>query len=32
MRVIPELTFQLDRGPEYSNHIDQLLEHLDDTE
>ena len=32
MRVVPELVFELDRGPEYSHQIDQLLEHLDDTD
>ena len=30
MRVLPELLFELDRGPEYSHKIDQLLEHLHD--
>ena len=30
MRVVPDLIFELDRGPEYSQHIDHLLEHLDD--
>ena len=32
MRVLPDLVFELDRGPEYSQKIDQLLEHLDDTD
>lgn len=32
LRVTPELTFELDRGPEYSHRIDQLLENLDDTD
>ena len=32
MRVVPELSFELDRGPEYSHQIDQILEHLDDTD
>ena len=32
MRVMPELVFELDRGPEYSHKIDQLLEQLNDTD
>ena len=32
MRVMPDLVFELDRGPEFSDQIDQLLEHLDDTD
>jgi ribosome-binding factor A len=32
MRVLPELIFELDRGPEYSHKIDQLLEHLHDAD
>lgn len=30
LRVIPELRFELDRGPEYSQRISDLLEKLDD--
>jgi ribosome-binding factor A len=32
MRNIPELVFQLDRGPEYSQRISDLLENLHDDE
>ena len=32
MRSIPELIFQLDRGPEYSQRISDLLEKLHDHE
>jgi ribosome-binding factor A len=32
MRTIPELTFNLDRGPEYSQKISDLLETLHDHE
>jgi ribosome-binding factor A len=32
MRSIPELVFQLDRGPEYSQKISDLLEKLHDDE
>ena len=32
MRTLPDLTFELDRGAEYSQRIDQLLEHLDDSD
>jgi ribosome-binding factor A len=30
LRVIPDLVFELDRGPEYSQRIEQLLEQIDD--
>jgi len=30
MRSLPDLNFELDRGAEYSQKIDELLEHLDD--
>lgn len=30
LRVIPELSFELDRGAEHSQHISDLLEHIDD--
>ena len=32
MRVLPDLVFELDRGPEHSHNIDQLLEHLHDAD
>lgn len=30
LRAVPELTFELDRGAEHSQHISDLLERLDD--
>jgi ribosome-binding factor A len=30
LRVIPDLVFELDRGPEYSQRIEELLEQNDD--
>ena len=30
MRAIPELRFELDKGAEYSQRIEELLEHTDD--
>lgn len=30
LRAVPELSFELDRGAEYSQHISDLLEQLDD--
>lgn len=32
LRVIPDLHFELDRGPEYSQMISDLLENLDDND
>ena len=32
MRVLPDLVFELDRGAEYSQRIEELLEHLDDAD
>ena len=32
LRVMPELRFELDRGPEYSQRISDLLETLDDSD
>lgn len=31
MRIIPDLSFELDRGAEYSQRIEELLEELDDS-